>query len=172
MSKEYDDYLNTHKANVKKGFEWIKNNLPEIITDDGITHQTCFSHDFSKTEPDEYEAYDKYFYGGNRSYQVVRDFKLAWLKHIHRNPHHWQYWILNNDDPDEGELVLDIPYNYIIEMICDWWSFSWAVGNLTEIFNWYDERKEYIKLSDETRTTVENILCKIESKLKEVMTNE
>ena len=57
-------------------------------------------------------------------------------------------------------------------MICDWWSFSWAVGNLTEIFNWYDERKEYIKLSDETRTTVENILCKIESKLKEVMTNE
>ena len=172
MSKEYDDYLYTRKANVKKGFEWIKNNLPEIITDDGITHQTCFSHDFSKTEPDEYEAYDKYFYGGNRSYQVVRDFKLAWLKHIHRNPHHWQYWILNNDDPDEGELVLDIPYNYIIEMICDWWSFSWAVGNLTEIFNWYDERKEYIKLSDETRTTVENILCKIESKLKEVMTNE
>lgn len=79
---------------------------------------------------------------------------------------------MNNDDPDEGELVLDIPYNYIIEMICDWWSFSWAVGNLTEIFNWYDERKEYIKLSDETRTTVENILCKIESKLKEVMTNE
>mgnify|MGYP001109581082 FL=1 len=49
MSKEYDDYLNTHKANVKKGFEWIKNNLPEIITDDGITHQTCFFHDFSKT---------------------------------------------------------------------------------------------------------------------------
>lgn len=172
MSKEYDSYLNQHKTNVQKGFEWIKTNLPEIVTDEGLAHQICFSHDFSKTEPDEYEAYDKYFYGGNRSYQVVHDFKLAWLKHIHRNPHHWQYWILNNDDPDEGVNILDMPYEYILEMICDWWSFSWSKGDLFYLFTWYSEHKDYIKLSDKTRSTVEDIFCKIESKLKEVMINE
>ena len=31
MSKEYDLYLQEHKANVKKGFEWIRENLPELI---------------------------------------------------------------------------------------------------------------------------------------------
>nr|DAE02562.1 MAG TPA: hypothetical protein [Siphoviridae sp. ctmYS12] len=30
---------------------------------------------------------------------------------------------------------MDMPYNYIIEMICDWWAFSWNKGNLQEIFN-------------------------------------
>ena len=99
-----------------------------------------------------------YFYGGNRSYAVVQEFNYAWLRHIHRNPHHWQYWILVNDDPDEGEVVMDMPYNYIIEMICDWWAFSHMKGDLTEIFKWYDEHRDYMKLSDNTRKEVEWIL--------------
>ena len=60
-----------------------------------------------------------------------------------------------------------MPYNYIIEMICDWWAFSWNSGNLNEIFDWYDEHKNYMKLSDATRKTVENILSKIKEKLEE-----
>ena len=43
-------------------------------------------------------------------------------------------------------------------MICDWWSFSWQKGDLGEIFNWYDEHSDYIKLSPKTRKTVEDIL--------------
>lgn len=31
-------------------------------------------------------------------------FNIAWLKHIHRNPHHWQYWILLNDN-GKGNLI-------------------------------------------------------------------
>lgn len=34
MSKEYDLYLQEHKNNVKKGFEWIIYNLPSIIPND------------------------------------------------------------------------------------------------------------------------------------------
>ena len=130
--------------------------------------QIIFNHDHSKNEPDEYSAYDAYFYGGNRSYAVVQDFNRAWLTHIHRNPHHWQHWVLINDDPNEGEIVIDMPYEYIIEMICDWWAFSWNKGNLYEIFNWYDEHKDYMKLSEKTRNTVENILNKIKEKLDEI----
>lgn len=120
-----------------------------------------------KTEPDEYDAYDKYFYGKNRSYQVMQDFNYAWLRHIHRNPHHWQYWVLINDDPDLDEIILDMPDIYIIEMICDWWSFGWSKGDLTEIFKWYEERKEHIKLSEKTRRSVENILNMMKAKLSE-----
>lgn len=106
MSKEYDLYLQKHKSNVEKGYWWLRNNLPDIFPRDtgllDMTHQIVFAHDASKTNPDEYEAYDRYFYGGNRSYQVVQDFNPTWLKHIHRNPHHWQHWILLCDEPDEG----------------------------------------------------------------------
>ena len=33
MSREYDLYLESHKFNVKRGFDWIKENLPELIID-------------------------------------------------------------------------------------------------------------------------------------------
>lgn len=167
MSKQYDLYLQDHRANVAKGWEWIKENLPQVadLCPIGIEHQICYEHDISKDEPDEYHAYDAYFYGGNRSYQVVQDFNYAWLKHIHRNPHHWQYWILTNDDPELGEIILDMPYEYIVEMICDWWAFSWKSGNLTEIFNWYEQHRDYMKLSPTTRLCVEEILEMIKAKL-------
>lgn len=164
MSAQYDLYLAQHKENVSKGFEWIRENLPEILSED-VEWQIRFNHDSSKSNPDEYDAYDAYFYGGNLSYAVVQNFNRAWLLHIHRNPHHWQYWVLINDDPEEGEKVLNMPYNYILEMICDWWAFSWQKKDLFEIFNWYDERKDYMKLSDKTRKTVEKILKQMKEKL-------
>lgn len=170
MSYGYDQYLVDHKANVRKGFEWLCENLPEVVNPkEKFEWQICVNHDFSKNDPDEYDAYDKYFYGGSnkRSYEVVQNFRMAWLNHIHKNPHHWQHWILINDDPEEGEIILDMEYLYIIEMICDWWAFSWQKGNLTEIFGWYDEHKDYMKLGDKTRKTVDDILGKIKKKLEE-----
>lgn len=171
MSRDYDLYLQQHKENVAKGFYWIRENLPGLIVDiPGVDyeHQICYAHDSSKSEKDEYDAYDAYFYGGNRSYQVVQDFNKAWLLHIHRNPHHWQYWVLVHDDPGEDMTVLDMPYVYILEMICDWWSFSWTKDDLYEIFNWYEEHKDYMKLSTVTRKKVCYILDEIKAKLDEL----
>lgn len=168
MSKEYDLYLEQHKGNVAKGFYWIKENLPKVLEgcfEEDLEHLICFAHDASKSEPDEYIAYDRYFYGGNRSFKVVHEFNYAWLIHIHRNPHHWQHWVLINDDSKEGEIIMDMPYHYILEMICDWWAFSWNSGDLGEIFKWYNEHKDYMKLSPNTRKTVENILEAIGDKL-------
>lgn len=168
MSYQYDQYLTKHKENVKNGFDWIRNNLPDMIKDiPNLEWQCCFAHDQSKSESDEYEAYDAYFYGNNKSYQVVQDYRKAWLLHLHRNPHHWQYWVLINDDPKEGEILIEMPINYIWEMICDWWAFSWAKGNLHEIFKWYDEHKKYMKLHTNTRKKVEDILGRIKEKLDE-----
>lgn len=172
MSIGYDQYLVEHKENVAKGLTWMEENLPDILKGENIVdlrNQIRLDHDRSKSTVAEYEAYDEYFYGSsrNRSYDVVNNFRHAWLHHIHRNPHHWQYWVLINDDPGEGMVILDMPKCYILEMVCDWWAFSWKKGDLTEIFKWYDARKEYMKLSDKTRKTVEDILEKIKGKLEE-----
>lgn len=172
MSIEYDLYLEEHKSNVVNAFRWMCENLPDLIKHANIPevdleHQICFAHDASKSKLDEYDAYDSYFYGNNRSFDVCNKFDIAWLKHIHRNPHHWQYWVLINDDPNEGVKVLDMPINYIIEMICDWWSFSWKSGNLYEIFDWYEKHKDNMKLSTVTRIVVDRYLEIIRNKLDE-----
>jgi hypothetical protein len=155
---------------VVAGFEWLKTNLPEVLENikDDLEWQICKSHDYTKIQPDEYAAYDAYFYGGNRSSYVVNNFNMAWLLHIHRNPHHWQYWILINDEPEEDAIIMDIPDKYVIEMICDWWSFSWKTGNLSEIFKWYEERRRYFQFSVKSRMKIEKILFQMEEKLKEM----
>ena len=167
MSLKYDEYIHEHKENVRKAYYWlVDKNILEGYSVDTLQHchYLCESaHDQSKYSEEEYDAYDKYFYG-NRSYQVVEDFDYAWLHHIHNNPHHWQYWVLVNDE--DGEKILDMPDEYIIEMICDWWSFSWKSGDLTEIFKWYEDHPN-MKLSKNTRKKVEDILRKIKEKLGE-----
>lgn len=170
MSIEYDLYLKEHRKNVAEAFNWLKEKLPEVVV--GIPNDQLspdillINHDASKEECAEYYAYDDYFYGNDTAPDVKEAFDYAWLRHIHKNPHHWQYWVLHNDDPNEGTIVLDMPYDYVIEMICDWWSFSFKSDDLTEIFNWYKEHKDYILLSDKTRKTVEDILSKIKDELK------
>lgn len=167
MSVDYSKYLDQHIYNVYKGYEWIRRNMPEILVNYDCEFQIRYTHDSTKFDVEEYDAYDKYFYGGKKTEEVNKNFNVAWLHHIHNNPHHWQHWVLINDDPGEGMVILDMPHNYIIEMICDWWAFSWAKGNLYEIFNWYDQHKKYMKLSENTRKTVDDILLKLKNKLDE-----
>lgn len=165
MSQQYDAYLKAHRNNVKKAYEWFSTNLPECI--DAMATRNINLHDASKDEIGEYTAYDNYFYGKKKTPDIIEAFNHSWLQHIHRNPHHWQHWVLINDEPNEGEIVLEMPYHYIIEMICDWWAFSWSKGDLTEIFSWYDSHKNHIKLHNNTRSIVEEILDLIRTKLKE-----
>ena len=157
MSYQYDEYIKKHRLNVSQAYDWICNNLPEIIPYDG--HVNISVHDESKFSQEEYDAYDEYFYGNDLSYQVQERFNIAWLYHIHNNPHHWQYWILFEDDPVSGK-----PFK-CLEMICDWWSFSFAKGDLYEIFNWYDDHRGTIQMHPKTKKTVEDILSKIKEKL-------
>lgn len=176
MSKGYDRYLEEHKANVAKGFEWLDKHIPSVIDGDPLGYLfipiydraktcCCDTHDASKTDADEYDAYDDYFYGIRKDPSTIKEFNKAWLHHIHNNPHHWQYWCIIGDDPKEGVTCVEMPRWYVIEMICDWWSFGWKKDNPYEIFDWYKERKEHIKLHPNTRKLVETILDQMKEKL-------
>lgn len=178
MSEQYDQYLREHISCMRQAFDWIEANFHEVA---GIfpawssDFGNILWHDDSKTDAEEYDAYDQYFYGENKDDTNAKEaFNLAWLHHIHNNPHHWQHWLLFEDDPKSGEsyICLQMPLKYVIEMICDWWSFSWRSGNLYEIFDWYEKHKKTIKLHEETRKQVEDILGEIRKKLDEIKQSE
>lgn len=162
MSIEYDRYLKEHRENVKHGLEWMRDNLPvstinKFAIEDALSEAD--QHDESKYSKEEYDAYDAHFYGDIKSHQVLQEFNKAWLHHQHMNPHHWQHWVLINDDLVDGTIALEMPLKYVYEMIADWWSFSWlAKANLFEIFNWYKLHQGRMILNQKTRFIVENIL--------------
>ena len=178
MSNKYDLYLKQHINNVCRGYKWIKEQLEvgklyDILSDlKDLGTLDFLTHDYSKYGASEYEAYDKYFYGGEVSAeeleQIKKNFNYAWLHHIHNNPHHWQYWVLINDDEELGSVALEMPDRYILEMICDWWAFSWAKGDLYEIFNWWNDHSDYILLGEETRAKVVKLLNLILDKVNEL----
>jgi hypothetical protein len=58
-----------------------------------------------------------------------------------------------------------MPYIYILEMLCDWGSFSIDKGDMTELIDYYYEDAKYDDekgLSPNTQKIIEEILSKIE----------
>lgn len=169
MSEQYDAYLHTHYSAVEMAAAWMAESLnavKELPYDEYFYFlYNARNHDQSKWSKDEYDAYDKYFYG-----DADEDaFNRAWLHHIHNNPHHWQHWLLMNDDGkyrDPGKMIpLEMPKVYALEMIADWWSFSWVSGNLSGMFDWYEEHKDNIILHEKTREYVESVLDEIRERI-------
>ena len=176
MSKEYDQYLVNHKESVGRAYRWFKENMPEFVqqslvggmTLEELEHQILIEHDASKTKLDEYPAYDRYFYSAFPKNETLKEFNLAWLKHIHRNPHHWQHWILPSDDLPDIQ-ALEMPQNYVLEMLCDWWSFSWREWPLYEpdrIFEWWDRHKYKMILHSKTQWLINDAIWEMKEKLR------
>ena len=166
MSTEYTAYIVEHCENVRKAYDWL---IDHKIIERNKYEMHIMHHDVSKWTSEEYDAYDAYFYGPSKTAEVQDAFNLAWLHHIHQNPHHWQHWVLVNDD--DGTHGLEMPEGYVIEMICDWWSFSHKSGELEEIFEWYRDHKSNMILHKNTKALVEDILDKIKIALKKENNN-
>jgi hypothetical protein len=75
---------------------------------------------------------------------------------------------MNNEQHPEHWLGEDMPLIYILEMLCDWGSYSIDKGDLKELSKYYydnardDEEKN---LSDNTKEIIEDILRQIDSAL-------
>ena len=165
MRDDYDEYLNQHISNVKLGFDWLLMKFPDLFAeyDAEALGQQMAKHDNSKWDDEEWYAYCEYFYGNEKTEEVKEEFDKAWLHHQHNNPHHWQHWLLREDDG--GTKAIEMPNNYVLEMVCDHWAFSWIKNDLYEIFNWYDKNKSKMILHDKTRKLYEDILDRIKKEL-------
>lgn len=162
VNEQYDAYLREHRANVQKAYDWLYANIPEmqdICHRNPDLNQMIQEHDKSKDLPDEYTPYALYFYGSDEERAGVEDaFNVAWLLHQDRNPHHWQHWVLINDEPEAGFVALEMPIPYVIEMLCDWMSFGVKTGDISEVICFYRKHKDYMLLHKNTRKLVETIL--------------
>ena len=125
------------------------------------------THDMSKLRPSEFFPYANYFYGNldkfmknGRMHQPGDDakFDYAWLLHQKRNKHHWQFWLLQNDE--DGLRILPMPMKYVVEMVCDWKGAGKAQGHghPGELQEWYNKNKEKMQLHPNTRAEVENLI--------------
>lgn len=154
--EEYKNYIIEHKANVAKFADWLEENVPEVFegVDLEVFDEILEEHDESKWSEEEFEPYAQRWHGDKIK---TLEYEEAWKHHWMNNEHHPEFWL--------GE---DMPYIYILEMICDWGSFSMKSGNLHELTNFYfDKAKddEEKNLSDATKEIIEDILTKIDSVL-------
>lgn len=162
---QYLNYLIKHKWYV--GIECLKQGL----------YLQAFTHDLSKIFPSEYIPYANFFYGNNHNITRGRDktgyykptdtgdnaFDFAWLLHQKRNKHHWQWWILPEDEG--GLKILEMPDKYRKEMFCDWIGAGKAQGHfspkndpLKETRAWWKVNNHKMQLHPETRKWVEGVL--------------
>jgi len=117
-------------------------------------------HDWSKFTPAEWRPYVLSFYGpwkyGDRPPVVVAAFDRAWLHHQHRNPHHWQHWILREDSG--ATKLLPMPEHFAREMVADWMGAGRAITGKWGALEWYTKNRAKILLAPETRCSVDALL--------------
>ena len=117
-------------------------------------------HDWSKLSVAEWRPYVASFYGkAGRTPEVRRAFDAAWLHHQHRNPHHWQHWILRKDDGDTKALLM--PDKLVREMVADWMGAGRAITGKWEVAEWYAANASKIVLHPASRTQVEAIIASV-----------
>lgn len=134
-------------------------------------------HDMSKFRPSEFVPYAKHFYHSDGTLIPIRDstgyykptdtgdptFDFAWLLHQKHNRHHWQWWVLPEDDG--GLKTMKMSPRYVKEMLCDWIGAGKANGFVSPADNryletrvWYKKNKDNMVLHPETRKEVEEII--------------
>lgn len=107
-------------------------------------------HDLSKFQLCEFIPYAKYFYG-KKDEKNTRGFVFAWLHHLHKNKHHWEYWAIAGDPPS-------IPGKYIKEMVCDWYGAGMSIAGKNDLEKWFQENKKNIKINKDNMDEVCEIM--------------
>jgi len=121
-------------------------------------------HDWSKFSLAEWTPYVRSFYGSQPpTDETKRAFDAAWLHHQHRNPHHWQHYLLREDS---GNLkTLPMPAKFVREMVADWMGAGRAITGKWEVTEWYAKNRETIQLAPSTQYDAEALIARTEGLL-------
>lgn len=158
---EYRRYIDEHISNVRKAFEkyfipllyddTLEDDLKEAINNASLKIPY---HDLSKYEPVEFDGYRMHFYptefeknDPTFKERSQKAYDVAWEHHHKHNPHHPQHW-----------KNRDMPYEYIVEMLCDWLAMSMKFGQST--LDWYEKEavEEKSCFNEKTKKIVEYLL--------------
>ena len=104
-----------HTKNIVEHKKWVFHYACKAgIPIQGLTH------DLSKFSPIEFIEAIQYYKEGIsplKESKRVNGYSLAKLHHCHHNKRHYEYW---QDEFDKGGKPLIMPFNYALELICDY----------------------------------------------------
>jgi len=123
-------------------------------------------HDWHKFLPSEWIPYARYFYNQDGTRIQRQDstgyykptetgdaaFDFAWLLHQKRGRHHWQWWVLPEDEG--GIKVLPMGEEDRQEMLADWRGAGRAQGK-PDTRKWYETNSHKMQLHPDTRHWIE-----------------
>lgn len=139
---KYLSYVLRHKWHVARGGMIF-----------GVGWWRILKHDWTKFLPSEWRPYARRFYGGGAEDE---DFKRAWLHHIHSSDHHWQHWVLLNDDGTVEPLRM--PAACVREMVADWYGAGYAITGRNDLESWYEHNGHKMTLHPSAREAVGQII--------------
>lgn len=135
----------------------------------GVPLWRAIVHDWTKFTPSEWSPYVHSFYNPDGSKKNPKTenvtlevsklgdaFRTAWNSHQKHNPHHWQYWVLINDE--DGMNPLEIPDTYVREMLADWEGAGKAITGKSDPAGWYTRNYDKFMFHPNTRQLVERLL--------------
>lgn len=112
------------------------------------------THDLSKFSPTEFWESVRFYQGTSSPINAAKaelGRSLAWQHHKGRNPHHYEYW---TDKYDDGTVALEMPYKYVVELICDYLGAARAyLGDqftYTGEYKWWLEKVKVAKIHPKT----------------------
>lgn len=143
LSKDENKYL--------KSLELHRKYVREAGVALGLPEGIYLSHDLSKFWPEEFFAYADWFYGKKSDPEA---YDRAWLHHLHNNPHHWQYWVMPpefNPDGDHDNGCLEMPEEYVLEMIADWLGANKAYQDTWDMTPWLKENFGKIRMHQKSK---------------------
>lgn len=163
-AKIYLKYLKKHIECVNKAYEKLKIIIPDLFDgyDDEVeikTEQNIKLHDNIKFSSHNLRVYGEHYTGKFNE----NEYNAVILDHIRNCPHHFQHWLVFYQI-DKIKAV-EIPYDYIVEMICDWYSFSFIKNDETELVRWYKIYRDKMIFAPKTQIIIDNIISKVEKYL-------
>ena len=130
----------------------------------GVSYSCILTHDLSKLRWSEFRGYVASIHLSALSTPAER---FAWLHHIHRNPHHWEYWVLvqPTDTPADyhsGRIPLTMPEGYVREMVADRIA-SIPYGSCSEVIVDLNKDLIFMDLTSGTKARIGRVIKEIET---------
>jgi len=160
VNTEYTEYINEHIDNVQKVWKSVSDKFNSDISQ--RINNLIKIHDQSKYGPQEFRPYQQWFYPINSKEKNKTLFNYGWNHHQKNNPHHWEYWVMQ-----EG-IILPMIFEYAIEMLCDWSAMSLKFKDTPGEF--YNQNKHKILIHDDTKQIINRYISLFDltvTKLKE-----
>lgn len=188
--QEYRQYIENHRANVRKAYDKIvKNFAMKYLSPNSveILDRNIQQHDEDKDIDFIFNAYrkDHFPVDEEEKRSAEEEYKIAWDYHKKVNPHHWQFFLDENDEeftqPEiskEEEEIYKLAY---LEMLADWLSFGFKKAqeengtieklrtgeDSLEFEQWYNKNKDEIKIHPQLQDWLNNIIQEVIKYLKE-----